>query len=110
MHRVAPTARHGAKSTKLQRGSAPFHDETGSRPMSGPEGFGAGGTSASEVPPLVINPMASFVTGDATVIAHPASRNSSPAEVTLEPETQETLRQPVLAPPEEENAVTIAEE
>ena len=35
--------------------------------MSGPESFGAGGTSASEVPPLVVNPAGSVV-ADATVI------------------------------------------
>jgi chromosome partitioning protein len=70
--------------------------------MSGPERFGAGGTSASEVPPLVVNPA-----GDATVIEHPASRNSSTPEVTLD---QETLRQPAAAPREEENTVTTAEE
>jgi chromosome partitioning protein len=51
--------------------------------MSGPESFGAGGSSASEIPPLLINPAGS-IAGDATVIAHPASRISSPAEVTLD--------------------------
>ena len=77
--------------------------------MSGPERFGAGGTSASEVPPLMANPV-DAVAGDATVIAHPASRNSAAPEVTLDQETQETLRQPVPVPREEENAVTTAEE
>jgi chromosome partitioning protein len=51
--------------------------------MSGPESFGAGGSSASEIPPLLINPAGS-IAGHATVIAHPASRISSPAEVTLD--------------------------
>lgn len=50
--------------------------------MSGPESFGAGGAGASEIPPLVVSPMASVV-GDATVITHPTSRNSAAAEVTL---------------------------
>src|ERR671921_289314 len=50
--------------------------------MSGPESFGAGGAGASEIPPLVVNPVAAVV-GDATVITHPTSRISSSAEVTL---------------------------
>ena len=68
--------------------------------MSGPESYGASGTGASEMPPLVVNP-AAVVAGDATVITHPASRNSSPAEVTLgEIDTQR----------EEDVTVSIAEE
>jgi len=52
------------------------------------------------MPPLVVNP-AAVVAGDATVITHPASRNSSPAEVTLgEIDTQR----------EEDVTVSIAEE
>jgi chromosome partitioning protein len=78
--------------------------------MSGPESFGAGGTSASEIPPLGVNP-AGAPAGDATVIAHPTSRNSSAPQVTLDAETQldhESLRP---APPEEENdSVSTAEE
>jgi chromosome partitioning protein len=77
--------------------------------MSGPERFGAGGTSASEVPPRVVDPTQIEV-GDATVITHPTSRNSPLPEVTLDPETQETMRQPAEAPTEEENTVTTAEE
>ena len=77
--------------------------------MSGPDRFGAGGTSASEVPPLVVSPTHA-VTGDATLIEHPTSRETSLPEVTLEPESQETLRTPVVAPREEENTVTTAEE
>jgi len=49
--------------------------------MSGPEYFGAGGTSASEIPPL-LTPLPA-APGDATVLAHPASRVSSAAGVTL---------------------------
>jgi chromosome partitioning protein len=68
--------------------------------MSGPESYGAGGTSASEIPPLLVNP-AGALAGDALVIAHPASRNSSAPEVTLgETELQ----------PEEDVIVSIAEE
>jgi chromosome partitioning protein len=68
--------------------------------MSGPESYGAGGTSASEIPPLLVNP-AGALAGDAMVIAHPASRNSSAPEVTLgETELQ----------PEEDVIVSIAEE
>jgi chromosome partitioning protein len=81
--------------------------------MSGPESYGAGGTSASEIPPLLVNP-ADAVTGDATVIAHPASRNSSTPEVTLDQKTDldpQSLRQPVPAPREEDNvSVSTAEE
>jgi chromosome partitioning protein len=81
--------------------------------MSGPESFGTAGTSASEIPPLVVNPVGA-VTSDATVIAHPASRNSSTPEVTLDQKTQldqETLRQPMTAPHEEEtDSVSTAEE
>ena len=78
--------------------------------MSGPESIGAGGSSASEIPPLVVNPADAFVS-DATVIAHPASRNSSAPEVTLDGMTHEALRQPFPAPREEENAsVSTAEE
>jgi chromosome partitioning protein len=69
--------------------------------MSGPDSYGARGTSASEVPPLVVNPTGSVV-GDATVIAHPTSRDSSAPEVTLDQETQLT--------DEETIAVTTAEE
>ena len=54
--------------------------------MSGPEHFGMGGTSAPEIPPLVAAPGVG-VPSDATVLEHPASRNSSPSEVTLEDET-----------------------
>ena len=68
--------------------------------MSGPESFGAGGTSASDIPPLVVNPAAAVVS-DATVITHPASRNSSVPEVTL---GEIQLR------PEEEATESIAEE
>jgi chromosome partitioning protein len=68
--------------------------------MSGPDSFGAGGTSASEVPPLVVNPAGSVV-GDARVIAHPTSRDSSSPEVTLDQETQLT---------DEETTVSTAEE
>jgi len=68
--------------------------------MSGPESFGAGGTSASDVPPLVVNPAAAVV-GDATVITHPASRNSSAPEVTLGE---------IQLQPEEDATVSIAEE
>jgi hypothetical protein len=50
--------------------------------MSGPESFGAGGTSASEIPPLVAPPAPTGL-ADATVLEHPASRVSSPAGVTL---------------------------
>jgi chromosome partitioning protein len=50
--------------------------------MSGPESFGAGGTSAFEIPPLVAPP-ASAGPADATVLEHPASRVSTPAGVTL---------------------------
>jgi chromosome partitioning protein len=71
--------------------------------MSGPESFGAGGTSASEIPPLVVNP-ATTIAGDAIVVAHPASRNSSASEVTLDHETQQIVRQ------EESDPVTTAEE
>ncbi len=68
--------------------------------MSGPESYGAGGTSASEIPPLLVNP-AGTLAGDAMVIPHPASRNSSAPEVTLgETELQ----------PEEDVIVSIAEE
>ncbi len=70
--------------------------------MSGPEAFGAG-TSASEIPPLVVNP-ATTIAGDATVVAHPASRNSAAPEVTLDQETQQTVRQ------EENDTVSTAEE
>jgi chromosome partitioning protein len=68
--------------------------------MSGPESFGAGGTSASDIPPLVVNPAAAVV-GDATVITHPASRKTSAPEVTL---GEIQLR------PEEDATVSIAEE
>jgi chromosome partitioning protein len=68
--------------------------------MSGPDSFGAGGTSASEVPPLVVNPAGSVV-GDARVIAHPTSRDSSSPEVTLDQKTQLT---------DEEITVSTAEE
>src|SRR4051812_41149955 len=113
VHRVAPTARHGGMSTKQ-------HDfavttTQGSRPMSGPESFGPAGSSASEIPPLVVNP-AGVVASDATVLAHPASRDSSLAEVTLGAETMpetmpETLRPPMPAPREEEtDTVSTAEE
>jgi chromosome partitioning protein len=71
--------------------------------MSGPEPFGAGGTSASEIPPLVVNP-ATTIIGDAIVVEHPTSRNSSSPEVTLEPETQQIVRQ------EETDTVSTAEE
>ena len=70
--------------------------------MSGPESFGPGATSASEVPPLVVNPAAPVV-GDATVIEHPTSRNSSDAAFTLE-ESQQT------EPSQETVIVTTAEE
>ena len=70
--------------------------------MSGPESFGAGGTSASEIPPLVVSPVVTVV-GDATVVAHPASRNSSSPEATLDQETQQTVR-------EEESESVTAEE
>ena len=71
--------------------------------MSGPESLGAGGTSASEIPPLVVNP-ATAVVGDAQVVAHPASRNSSVPEVTLDQGTQEIVRE------EESESVSTAEE
>jgi chromosome partitioning protein len=71
--------------------------------MSGPEPFGAAGTSASEIPPLVVNP-ATTIVGDAIVVEHPASRNSSTPEVTLDPETQQIVRQ------EETDTVSTAEE
>jgi chromosome partitioning protein len=71
--------------------------------MSGPEPFGAAGTSASEIPPLVVNP-ATTIAGDAIVVEHPASRNSSVPEVTLDPETQQIVRQ------EETDTVSTAEE
>ena len=50
--------------------------------MSGPETFGAGGTSASEIPPFLAPPPP-VGPSDATVLEHPASRVSSPAGVTL---------------------------
>jgi chromosome partitioning protein len=71
--------------------------------MSGPESFGAGGTSASEIPPRVVNP-ATTIAGDAIVVAHPASRNSSAPEVTLDQETQQ------IVPQEESGSVSTAEE
>jgi chromosome partitioning protein len=70
--------------------------------MSGPESFGAGGTSATEVPPRVVNP-AEAARGDATVIEHPTSRNSADVAVTLE-ETQQADAS------EERIIVTTAEE
>ena len=70
--------------------------------MSGPESFGAGGTSATEVPPRVVNP-AEAARGDATVLEHPTSRNSSDGAVTLE-ETQQADAS------EERITVTTAEE
>ncbi|MGY2874869.1 chromosome partitioning protein [Marmoricola sp. URHA0025 HA25] len=68
--------------------------------MSGPESYGAGGSGASEMPPLVVNPAAT-IAGDATVITHPASRNSVPAQVTLGEIRTEA---------EEDVTVSIAEE
>jgi chromosome partitioning protein len=50
--------------------------------MSGPESFGAGGTSAFEMPPLVAPPAPADL-ADASVLEHPASRVSSPVGVTL---------------------------
>jgi chromosome partitioning protein len=76
------------------------NDNQGSRPMSGPESFGAGGSSASEIPPLLVIP-AGTLAGDATVIAYPASPKSTAPEVTL----GETQLQP-----EEDVDVSIAEE
>jgi chromosome partitioning protein len=70
--------------------------------MSGPESFGAGGTSATEVPPRVVNPVEA-AHDDATVLEHPTSRNSSEAAVTLE-ETQQADAS------EERITVTTAEE
>jgi chromosome partitioning protein len=67
--------------------------------MSGPESFGPGGTSASEIPPLLVNPV-DTIAGDATVIAHPASRISAAPEVTLDTKTIE----------EEITSVSTAEE
>jgi chromosome partitioning protein len=52
------------------------------------------------MPPLVVNPAGS-IAGDARVIAHPASRDSSSAEVTLDEKTQLT---------DEETSVSTAEE
>ena len=69
--------------------------------MSGPESFGPSGTTASEMPPRVVDPTGT-VAGDATVIAHPASRISVPSEVTLDQETQQI--------PHQEDTVTTAEE
>jgi chromosome partitioning protein len=73
--------------------------------MSGPESFGAGGSGASEIPPLVVNPIASVVS-DATVITHPASRNSSAAEVTLG-ETQVEREEDVTVSIAEESGVAL---
>lgn len=70
--------------------------------MSGAESFGAGGSSASEVPPLVVNPVTA-ASGDATVVPHPASRNSSEPGVTLDQEVPS-------APEEESSSVSTAEE
>jgi chromosome partitioning protein len=74
--------------------------------MSGPESFGAGGTSASEVPPLVINP-AGTVAGDATVIAHPTSRKSSVPEVTLKEQTTLDHEETVSVSTAEETEVVL---
>jgi len=74
--------------------------------MSGPESFGAGGTGASEVPPLVINP-AGTVAGDATVIAHPTSRKSSVPEVTLKQQTTLDHEETVSVSTAEETEVVL---
>ncbi|HEX2895638.1 MAG TPA: hypothetical protein VHO29_16670, partial [Marmoricola sp.] len=70
--------------------------------MSGPEFFGPAGTSASEVPPLGVNPAAPAVR-DATVIEHPTSRTSLDPAVTLGGTEQ-------AEPNQETVTVTTAEE
>ncbi len=60
--------------------------------MSGTDGYGE--TSASEVPPLVRNPVPAQV-GDATVLLHATFRDSSAAESTLESAAVENLESAV---------------
>lgn len=70
--------------------------------MSGSEAFGGGSTSASEVPPLIHNPVAEVVR-DATVLPHATSRDSSVPAATLDGKSQHRAD-------EEETTVTTAEE
>jgi chromosome partitioning protein len=75
--------------------------------MSGSEAFGGGSTSASEVPPLIHNPVNEIVR-DATVVPHPASRDSWDSAATLERETQSrTMEEDVVVSTVEEAEVVI---
>jgi chromosome partitioning protein len=69
--------------------------------MSGADGYGPGGTSASEVPPLVHNPIPPQQ--DATVLQHRASHDGSGVGATLEAPaapTAETVEETTVTTPD----------
>jgi chromosome partitioning protein len=72
--------------------------------MSGSGAFGGGSTSASDVPPLIHNPV-NDVVRDATVVPYPASRDSSDPAATLDQETQRIVEEDVVSTVEEAEVV-----
>ncbi|MFL6062910.1 MAG: ParA family protein [Marmoricola sp.] len=65
--------------------------------MSGADGYGPQGTSASEVPPLVHNPVGQEAgSQEARILQHPASTDASGPEVTLEAPAAATSEEPTV--------------
>jgi chromosome partitioning protein len=64
----------------------------GNRTMNGADGFGGQSTSASEVPPLIHNPVTA-ANPDATVLQHTAFRDSSAPASTLEDPTVQPVQE-----------------